>query len=63
MIDITILTAAIVGAISYFFNRGLEEREKLTEQWLRELHASIEREKRREDEEDRRYEEKDNENK
>ena len=61
MIDITILTTAIVGAISYFYNKGLEERERLTEQWLRELHASIEREKRREDEEDRRYEEKDNE--
>ena len=61
MIDITILTTAIVGAISYFYNKGLEERERLTEQWLRELHASIEREKRREDEEDRRYKEKDNE--
>ena len=33
-----------------------------TEQWQRELNALIEREKHREDEEDRQYQDKDNEN-
>jgi|DEB0MinimDraft_3_1074331.scaffolds.fasta_scaffold08213_3 predicted secreted protein len=61
MIDITITTAMIAGAISYFYNVGLREQANNTEQWQRELNALIEREKRKEDEEDRRYKDKDNE--
>lgn len=51
----------IAGAISYFYNVGLREQANNTEQWQRELNALIEREKRKEDEEDRRYKDKDNE--
>jgi len=39
----------------------LREQANNTEQWQRELNALIEREKRKEDEEDRRYKDKDNE--
>ena len=60
-IDITIWTLAIIGIVSYLYNRGLEEQAKQTELWQRELYANIEREKRREDEEDRKYKDKDNE--
>ena len=62
-IDIIIILAAIIGVLSYFYNRGLEEMYQNTEQWQRELNALIEREKHREDEEDRQYQDKDNENK
>ena len=61
MIDITITTAMIAGAISYFYNVGLREQANNTEQWQRELNALIEGEKGKEDEEDRRYKDKDNE--
>jgi len=60
-IDIFIITVAIIGILSYVYNRGLEEMKKNTKQWQRELYANIEREKRREDEEDRNYKDKDNE--
>ena len=60
-IDITIWTLAIIGIVSYVYNRGLEEQQKQTELWQRELIALIEREQRREDEEDRKYKDKDNE--
>ena len=60
-IDIFIITVAIIGVLSYVYNRGLEEMKKNTKQWQRELYANIEREKRREDEEDRNYKDKDNE--
>ena len=60
-IDITIWTLAIIGIVSYLYNRGLEEQTKQTELWQRELYANIEREKRREDEEDRKHKDKDNE--
>ena len=60
-IDITIWTLAIIGIVSYLYNRGLEEQQKQTELWQRELIALIEREQRREDEEDRKYKDKDNE--
>ena len=60
-IDITIWTLAIIGIMSYLYNRGLEEQQKQTELWQRELIALIEREQRREDEEDRKYKDKDNE--
>ena len=60
-IDITIITAAIVGIVSYIYNKGLEEMTNNTKQWQRELYANIEREKRREDEEDRKHKDKDNE--
>ena len=60
-IDITIWTLAIIGIVSYLYNRGLEEQQKQTELWQRELIALIEREQRREDEEDRNYKDKDNE--
>ena len=43
------------------YHRGLEEQRKQTEQWRRELNALIQREIRREDEEDRSYQEQDNE--
>ena len=57
-----IATALLVAAVSYLYNRGLEEQNKQTELWQRELIALIEREQRREDEEDRKYKDKDNEN-
>ena len=60
-IDIFIITVAIIGILSYLYNRGLEEQQKQTELWQRELIALIEREQRREDEEDRKYKDKDNE--
>jgi len=60
-IDIFIITVAIIGIVSYVYNRGLEEQQKQTELWQRELIALIEREQRREDEEDRNYKDKDNE--
>lgn len=60
-IDIFIIMVAIIGILSYVYNRGLEEMKKNTKQWQRELYANIEREKRREDEEDRNYKDKDNE--
>ena len=60
-IDIFLITVAIIGVLSYVYNRGLEEMKKNTKQWQRELYANIEREKRREDEEDRNYKDKDNE--
>ena len=60
-IDIFIITVAIIGIVSYVYNRGLEEQQKQTELWQRELYANIEREKRREDEEDRKHKDKDNE--
>ena len=60
-IDIIIITVAIIGIVSYLYNRGLEEQQKQTELWQRELIALIEREQRREDEEDRKYKDKDNE--
>ena len=60
-IDIFIITVAIIGIVSYVYNRGLEEQQKQTELWQRELIALIEREQRREDEEDRKYKDKDNE--
>lgn len=56
-----IALALLAAVVSYCFNRGLEEQEKQTELWQRELNALIEREKRKEDEEDRRYKDKDNE--
>ena len=60
-IDILLITVAIIGIVSYLYNRGLEEQQKQTELWQRELIALIEREQRREDEEDRKYKDKDNE--
>ena len=60
-IDIILITVAIIGIVSYVYNRGLEEQQKQTELWQRELIALIEREQRREDEEDRNYKDKDNE--
>ena len=60
-IDILLITVAIIGIVSYVYNRGLEEQQKQTELWQRELIALIEREQRREDEEDRKYKDKDNE--
>ena len=60
-IDIFLITVAIIGILSYLYNRGLEEQTKQTELWQRELIALIEREQRREDEEDRKYKDKDNE--
>lgn len=56
-----IALALLIAAVSYLYNRGLEEQEKQTELWQREMNALIEREKRKEDEEDRRYKDKDNE--
>ena len=60
-IDIILITVAIIGIVSYLYNRGLEEQIKQTELWQRELIALIEREQRREDEEDRKHKDKDNE--
>ena len=60
-IDITILTAAIVGIVSYIYNKGLEEMINNTKQWQREVDAFNQREQRKEDEEDRNYKDKDNE--
>ena len=60
-IDIFLITVAIIGIVSYVYNRGLEEQQKQTELWQRELIALIEREQRREDEEDRKHKDKDNE--
>ena len=57
-----IATALVVAAVSYLYNRGLEEQNKQTELWQRELDALIQREIRKEDEEDRSYKDKDNEN-
>lgn len=56
-----IALALLIAAVSYLYNRGLEEQEKQSELWQREMNALIEREKRKEDEEDRRYKDKDNE--
>jgi hypothetical protein len=63
MIDITITTAAIVGIVSYIYNKGLEEMINNTKQWQREVDAFNQREQRKEDEEDRNYKDKDNERK
>jgi hypothetical protein len=63
MIDITIITAAIVGIVSYIYNKGLEEMINNTKQWQREVDAFNQREQRKEDEEDRNYKDKDNERK
>ena len=60
-IDITIITAAIVGIVSYIYNKGLEEMINNTKQWQREVDAFNSREQRKEDEEDRNYKDKDNE--
>ena len=60
-IDITIITAAIVGIVSYIYNKGLEEMINNTKQWQREVDAFNLREQRKEDEEDRSYKDKDNE--
>ena len=60
-IDITIITAAIVGIVSYIYNKGLEEMINNTKQWQREVDAFNLREQRKEDEEDRNYKDKDNE--
>jgi hypothetical protein len=60
-IDITILTAAIVGIVSYIYNKGLEEMINNTKQWQREVDAFNQREQRKEDEEDRNYKDNDNE--
>lgn len=62
-IDITILTAAIVGIVSYIYNKGLEEMINNTKQWQREVDAFNSREQRKEDEEDRHYKDIDNEHK
>jgi hypothetical protein len=62
-IDITIITAAIVGIVSYIYNKGLEEMINNTKQWQREVDAFNLREQRKEDEEDRNYKDKDNERK
>ena len=62
-IDITILTAAIVGIVSYIYNKGLEEMINNTKQWQREVDAFNLREQRKEDEEDRNYKDSDNERK
>jgi hypothetical protein len=62
-IDITIITAAIVGIVSYIYNKGLEEMINNTKQWQREVDAFNQREQRKEDEEDRNYKDKDNERK
>jgi hypothetical protein len=63
MIDITITTAAIVGIVSYIYNKGLEEMINNTKQWQREVDAFNLREQRKEDEEDRNYKDNDNERK
>ena len=63
MIDITIITAAIVGIVSYIYNKGLEEMTNNTKQWQREVDAFNLREQRKEDEEDRNYKDSDNERK
>lgn len=60
-IDITIITTAIVGIVSYIYNKGLEEMINNTKQWQREVDAFNQREQRKEDEEDRNYKDKDNE--
>jgi uncharacterized membrane protein (DUF106 family) len=60
-IDITIITAAIVGIVSYIYNKGLEEMINNTKQWQREVDAFNQREQRKEDEEDRKHKDKDNE--
>jgi hypothetical protein len=62
-IDITIITAAIVGIVSYIYNKGLEEMINNTKQWQREVDAFNLREQRKEDEEDRNYKDSDNERK
>jgi hypothetical protein len=62
-IDITIITAAIVGIVSYIYNKGLEEMINNTKQWQREVDAFNQREQRKEDEEDRNYKDSDNERK
>jgi hypothetical protein len=62
-IDITIITAAIVGIVSYIYNKGLEEMINNTKQWQREVDAFNQREQRKEDEEDRNYKDNDNERK
>lgn len=61
MIDITITTVAIVGIISYIYNKGLEEMINNTKQWQREVDAFNLREQRKEDEEDRHYKDQNNE--
>lgn len=63
MIDITIITVAIVGIISYIYNKGLEEMINNTKQWQREVDAFNLREQRKEDEEDRHYKDSNNERK
>jgi hypothetical protein len=62
-IDITIITAAIVGIVSYIYNKGLEEMINNTKQWQREVDAFNQREQHKEDEEDRNYKDNDNERK
>ena len=62
-IDITIITAAIVGIVSYIYNKGLEEMINNTKQWQREVDAFNKREQHKEDEEDRNYKDIDNERK
>jgi len=58
---LTYTLISLIGILSYVYHRGLEEQRKQTEQWRRELNALIQREIRREDEEDRRYKDKNNE--
>ena len=62
-IDITIITAAILGIVSYIYNKGLEEMINNTKQWQREVDAFNQREQHKEDEEDRNYKDSDNERK
>ena len=56
-----IMLALIAASVSYLYEKGLEQQERQTELWQRELDALIKREQRREDEEDRKYKDKDNE--
>jgi predicted secreted protein len=56
-----IMLALIAASVSYLYEKGLEQQERQTKLWQRELHALIKREQRREDEEDRKYKDKDNE--
>ena len=55
------MLALIAASVSYLYGKGLEQQERQTKLWQRELHALIKREQRREDEEDRKYKDKDNE--
>jgi hypothetical protein len=60
-IDITIWTVAIIGIVSYIYNKGLEEMTNNTKQWQREVDAFNKREQHKEDEEDRNHKDQNNE--